>query len=74
MGDTSMQECKYLNFCDFFKEVKEKESVDVLNEYVKIFCRGSLQEKCYRLNFMKKYGGPPKSTVSPSGLDFLEYI
>ncbi|PLX90195.1 MAG: hypothetical protein C0619_09975 [Desulfuromonas sp.] len=69
-----MNECKYLKFCAFFKEAKDHEDMDVLNEYVKVFCRGPLQKKCYRLDFMKKHGGPPKSSISPSGLDYLEYL
>ena len=69
-----MKECKYLKTCGFFKEVKDKEHIDVLNEYLNVFCRGSLREKCYRLDFMKTHGEPPKDTISPSGLDYLEYI
>lgn len=69
-----VKECERLKTCEFFKVATDQDSEEVLNEYVKVFCRGPLQEKCYRLDYLKKTGVLPKSTISPSGLDFLEYI
>lgn len=70
-----MNECVKLSNCAFFKLVNRNEKIiDVLDEYVKIYCCGPLQEKCQRLKYFKDYGVFPGESISPSGLDFIKYI
>lgn len=69
-----VKECGRLKTCEFFKVAIDQDSEDVLNEYVKVFCRGPLQEKCYRLDYLNRTGVLPICTISPSGLDYTKYI
>jgi hypothetical protein len=48
--------------------------LDVLNEYVKVYCCGPLHHKCYRNVYFELHGVMPADNISPSGLDFRKYI
>ncbi|MDT8419051.1 MAG: hypothetical protein RQ754_01315 [Desulfuromonadales bacterium] len=67
--------CERLNCCPFFLAVKELgEASDVLNEYVAVYCCGPFKDKCFRLQHLARFGEPPGDNVSPSGLDYREYL
>lgn len=67
--------CERLPICPFFRAVQESDEIlDVLNEYVHVYCCGPFQESCYRVKHLSRYGEPPEDNISPSGLDFRKYI
>lgn len=69
-----MERCEKFSNCAFFSAVRDHdEMIDVLNEYVSVYCCGPLQKKCWRLNHFHSYGVFPGNTISPSGLDFRKY-
>ncbi|MDT8419508.1 MAG: hypothetical protein RQ754_03690 [Desulfuromonadales bacterium] len=66
--------CDRLLICPFFKAVKEAEQpLDVLNEYVHVYCCGPFMDKCYRVQYLHRHGEPPGDNIAPSGLDFRQY-
>jgi hypothetical protein len=67
--------CERLPVCPFFRVFQETdEMLDVLNEYVKVYCCGPLHHKCYRNVYFALHGVMPADNISPSGLDFRKYI
>lgn len=70
-----MKECVKLPTCAFFELVTQnKKIIDVLDEYTKVYCRGPFQDKCERLKHFREFGVLPGNTISPAGLDFIQYI
>ncbi|HEX9778448.1 MAG TPA: hypothetical protein VGA63_09900 [Geopsychrobacteraceae bacterium] len=67
--------CKRLPVCPFFRAVQESEEIlDVLTEYVQVYCCGPLQAKCFRIIHFDNYGTQPADDISPSGLNFRKYL
>jgi hypothetical protein len=67
--------CERLPLCPFFRAVKESDEIlDVLNEYVHVYCCGPLKAKCFRNLHFDRYGETPADDISPSGLDFRKYL
>lgn len=67
--------CERLCSCPFFAEVNEPEEIaDAIKEYIKVYCRGPMKDKCFRLQYLASHGEPPASSISPSGLDYRKYI
>ena len=67
--------CKKLPVCAFFKATQESDEVlDVLSEYVHVYCCGPLKHKCHRIIHLDRFGVPAADNISPSGLDFRKYV
>ncbi len=70
-----MKKCEKIPDCSFFSIVHESEVIlDVQNEYVQVYCCGPLQDKCYRMTHFDRFGEMPDAYISPSGLDFREFL
>ena len=67
--------CERLPTCPFYRAVQDADEIlDVLNEYVHVYCCGPFKGKCYRNKYQDEHGGPPADNISPTGDDFHKYL
>jgi len=58
-------DCEKLNTCAFFKLYEERESNKLaISGFVRMYCKGNMQNDCLRKKVSKALGGPEKVPVN----------